>query len=135
MGGGPGLGPKPTGSPSWRLSMPLSIWRRRSTSLEPASNVGDQEYQGVNVLGTRPLAEQAAAASVKRFVFLSSVKVHGESGLGERSAMAPADSYGASKQDGEDALRDVARRTGIELAIIRAPLVCGPGSKPTSNHS
>ena len=88
------------------------------------------EYQRVNVLGTRRLAEQAVAAGVRRLVLLSSVKVHGESGhFNESSAMAPADAYGVSKRDAEDVLRDVARRTGLEVVILRAPLVYGPGVK------
>ena len=89
-----------------------------------------QEYQRVNALGTRRLAEQAAAAGVRRFVFLSSVKVHGESGhFNEDSAMAPADPYGVSKRDSEAALRDVSQRSGLEVVIIRSPLVYGPGVK------
>ena len=90
----------------------------------------DEEYQRVNVLGTRRLAEQAVTTGVRRFVFLSSVKVHGEAGhFTEGSAMAPADPYGASKRDAEDALRDVAHRTGLEVVVIRSPLVYGPGAK------
>jgi nucleoside-diphosphate-sugar epimerase len=99
-------------------------------SPESASKMSDEEYQRVNVLGTRCLAEQAAASGVRRFVFLSSVKVHGESGhFDEGSAMAPADPYGASKRDGEDALCELARRTSLEVVIIRAPLVYGPRVK------
>lgn len=97
----------------------------------PASNAAtDQEFQRVNALGTRSLAEQAVAAGVRRFVFLSSVKVHGESGhFSEDSAMAPVDSYGASKRDSEAALRDVSGKSGLEIVIIRPPLVYGPGVK------
>ena len=95
-----------------------------------SSAASDQEYQRVNALGTRALAAQAAASGVGRFVFLSSVKVHGESGhFSEASAMAPADPYGASKRESEDALREAARQSGLEVAIIRPPLVYGPGVK------
>ena len=98
--------------------------------MESASRAGGEEYHRVNVLGTLRLAEQAVTAGVRRFVFLSSVKVHGESGhFDEGSAMAPADAYGASKRDGEDGLRDLARRTALEVVIIRAPLVYGPRVK------
>ena len=98
--------------------------------MAPSSTVSDEEYQRVNVLGTRRLADQAVTAGVRRLVFLSSVKVHGESGhFDEGSAVSPADPYGASKRDAEDALRDVARRTGLEVVIIRPPLVYGPGVK------
>jgi UDP-glucose 4-epimerase len=94
------------------------------------SATGDQEFQRVNALGTRSLAEQAASAGVRRFVFLSSVKVHGESGhFIEDSAMAPADPYGASKRESEDALHEVERQSGLEAVIIRPPLVYGPGVK------
>ena len=96
-----------------------------------SSSAGDTgSYQLVNVQGTRRLAEQAAAAGVRRFVFLSSVKVHGEAGrFTEDSPMDPADPYGVSKRDAEAALRDVGRCTGLEVAIIRSPLVHGPGVK------
>ena len=95
-----------------------------------ADAASDEEYQRVNVVGTRRLAEQAATVGVRRFVFLSSVKVHGETGhFDEGSAMAPADAYGASKRDAEESLRDVARRTGLDVVIIRAPLAYGPGVK------
>jgi len=95
----------------------------------PAGSAAD-DYRRVNVLGTRRLAEQAVAAGVKRLVFLSSVKVHGEAGhFREDSRMAPADAYGASKRDGEEALREIARQTGLEVVIVRPPLVYGPGVK------
>ena len=89
-----------------------------------------EEYERVNVLGTRQLAEQAVSAGVKRFVFLSSVKVHGEAGhFNEDSEIAPADLYGASKRDAEQALREIARQTGLQVVIVRSPLVYGPGVK------
>jgi nucleoside-diphosphate-sugar epimerase len=95
--------------------------------MPPASAPGDR-YERVNVQGTRRLAEGAAAAGVQRVVFLSTVKVHGESGhFNEASAMAPADPYAASKRRGEDVLRDIAARTGLECVIVRSPLVYGPG--------
>jgi len=89
-----------------------------------------QEFHRVNVLGTRRLAEQAVDAGVRRLVFLSSVKVHGEHGrITEDSAVAPVDAYAASKRDGEATLRDLARTTGLELVIVRPPLVYGPGAQ------
>jgi nucleoside-diphosphate-sugar epimerase len=88
------------------------------------------EYQRVNVLGTRRLAQEAVAAGVRRLVFLSSVKVHGESGkFDETSPMTPADPYGVSKRDAEAVLRQLAAETGLEVVIIRPPLVYGPGVK------
>jgi UDP-4-keto-D-QuiNAc 4-reductase len=95
-----------------------------------ADRAGGELYHRVNVEGTRRLAEQAAAAGVKRFVFLSSVKVHGEAGhFSEVSPLAPADAYGISKRDAELTLHDAAARTGLQVAIIRSPLVHGPGVK------
>ncbi len=86
----------------------------------------------VNVDATLRLAE-AAAGRVPRFVFLSSVKVHGEdSGAGafrESDSLRPEDDYGRSKSAAEQGLAELAARTGLELTVIRAPLVYGPGVK------
>lgn len=90
----------------------------------------DRDCHRVNVRGTQRLAEQAAAAGVRRFVFLSSIKVHGEYGaLSETSPLAPVDAYGSSKRDAEVALLEIGRRTQLEVVIIRPPLVYGPGVK------
>jgi nucleoside-diphosphate-sugar epimerase len=91
--------------------------------------VGDSELHRVNVDAAVRLAE-AAAGSVRRFVFLSSVKVHGEdSGNGaysEADVLRARDPYGRSKLEAERALADVAGRSGMELVLIRPPLVYGP---------
>lgn len=92
------------------------------------------EYRRVNVEGTLNLARQAAAAGVRRFVFLSSVKVNGETTrAGEpftaAGAPAPQDAYGISKWEAEQALRDIAVHTGMAVVIVRPPLVYGPGVK------
>jgi nucleoside-diphosphate-sugar epimerase len=92
------------------------------------------KYRRVNVKGTLNLARQAAAAGVKRFVFLSSAKVNGEftlSGCSFRAADVPApeDAYGISKLEAEQGLMVLARETGMEVVIIRPPLVYGPGVK------
>ncbi len=85
-------------------------------------------YQRVNVLGTRRLGEQAAASGVRRLVFLSSLKAHGERGaISETSPLAPVDPYGVSKRDAEAALQAIAATSGMELVVIRPPLVYGPG--------
>jgi len=91
-------------------------------------------FRAVNVDGTLNLARQAAAAGVKRFVFVSSVKVNGESTeLGHfftaDDVPAPLDSYGVSKMEAEQGLREIAELTGMEVVIIRPPLVYGPGVK------
>jgi UDP-glucose 4-epimerase len=92
------------------------------------------EYRRTNVQGTLNLASQAAAAGVQRFVFLSSVKVNGEStavgnSFGPDDVPAPQDPYGISKMEAEQGLRLIAERTSMEVVIIRPPLVYGPGVK------
>jgi UDP-4-keto-D-QuiNAc 4-reductase len=88
-------------------------------------------YREVNVAGSQFLAEQAARAGVRRFVYLSSIKVNGEGGgpvpYRAEDAPNPRDDYGRSKRDAEIALRDLCARSGMELVIIRPPLVYGPG--------
>lgn len=91
-------------------------------------------YRAVNVEGTLNLARQAAAAGVKRFVFISSVKVNGESTapgrpFTEADVPNPQDAYGQSKHEAEQGLRQLSSNTGMELVIIRPPLVYGPGVK------
>lgn len=88
-------------------------------------------YRRVNVLGTRRLAEQAALAGVRRFVFVSSIKVNGEETTGtpfrEGDPPRPEDAYGQSKLEAEAVLRRVATGAGMEVVIVRPPLVHGPG--------
>ncbi|MNK76773.1 GDP-6-deoxy-D-mannose reductase [compost metagenome] len=91
-------------------------------------------FRRVNVEGTVNLARQAASAGVRRFVFISSIKVNGEStDLGIRyspeDTPAPADPYGISKMEAEERLRELAVETGMEVVIIRPVLVYGPGVK------
>ncbi|MDY7565979.1 SDR family oxidoreductase [Pseudomonas sp. RTC3] len=92
------------------------------------------EFRKINVEGTLNLARQAVAAGVKRFVFVSSIKVQGELTLPGRAfsaddSPAPVDPYGVSKQEAEVGLRRLAAETGIEVVIIRPVLVYGPGVK------
>ncbi|MFP6790487.1 MAG: SDR family oxidoreductase [Thalassolituus sp.] len=92
------------------------------------------EYRQVNVEGTLNLAKQAVAAGVKRFVYISSVKVNGEStsvlpAFAETNAVVPEDPYGVSKHEAEEGLRLLAEETGLEVVIVRPPLVYGPGVK------
>jgi len=91
-------------------------------------------YRSVNVNGSRCLAEQAAAAGVRRMVYLSSIKVNGEqTPLGApflfSDAPAPEDPYGLSKWEAEQALWEVAAKTGLEVVVVRPPLVYGSGVK------
>jgi nucleoside-diphosphate-sugar epimerase len=92
------------------------------------------EYLRVNVEGPLALARQAAAAGVRRFVFLSSIKVNGEATAEGRpfrvaDEPAPEDAYGMSKREAEHELLSLARESAMEVVIIRPPLVYGPGSK------
>lgn len=92
------------------------------------------EYRSVNVEGTRVLAQQAADAGVKRLIYVSSVKVNGEkTNIGrpfqETDDPAPVDDYGLSKWEAEQCLHVVAAATGMEVVIIRPPLVYGLGVK------
>ena len=92
------------------------------------------EYRRVNVGGTLNLARQAATAGVKRFIFISSIKVNGELTPAGRPFVAedtpaPEDAYGISKYEAEKGLQELATETGMEVVIIRPPLVYGPGVK------
>lgn len=92
------------------------------------------EYRRVNVEGTLNVARQAMAAGVKRFVFISSIKVNGEAtvkGMAFRAddKPAPEDAYGQSKLEAEQGLVQLAAENGLEVVIIRPPLVYGPGVK------
>jgi UDP-glucose 4-epimerase len=101
----------------------------RETEVEPLA-----AFRAANVRGTLNLAQQAAAAKVRRFVFISSVKVNGErtkagQTFTEADAPDPRDAYGISKHEAELSLRQLASATGMEVVIIRPPLVYGPGVK------
>lgn len=92
------------------------------------------EFLKVNLHGTENLAQQAARAGVKRLVYVSSIKVNGEETHGQRSyteqdTPAPQDPYGISKWQAEQALQRIAQETGLEVVIVRPPLVYGPGVK------
>lgn len=92
------------------------------------------EYRMINVAGTLALARQAAEAGVRRFVFISSIKVNGELTLSGRRFLpddtpAPEDAYAISKLEAERGLMAISRDTGMEIVIIRPPLVYGPGVK------
>jgi len=92
------------------------------------------EYCKVNVEGTLNLARQAAEAGVSRFIYISSIKVNGEqTPLGKpftaEDVPAPEDPYGVSKLEAETGLHEIASATGMEVVIIRPPLVYGPGVK------
>jgi nucleoside-diphosphate-sugar epimerase len=92
------------------------------------------EYRKVNVEGTLNLARQSAEAGVRRFIFISSIKVNGEQTTQGKpftadDVPAPEDPYGVSKLEAEAGLYEIASETGMEVVIIRPPLVYGPGVK------
>jgi len=92
------------------------------------------EFRKVNVDGTLNLAKQAAAAGVKRFIFISSIKVNGEgTKLGERyhpnDNVSTQDPYGLSKWEAEQGLFQLSKVIGMEITVIRPPLIYGPGVK------
>jgi UDP-glucose 4-epimerase len=90
-------------------------------------------YRKVNADASEQLARSAAAHGVQRLVFLSSIKVNGEEtttkAFTSADRPAPADPYAVSKFEAEQALKRVAHETGLELVIVRPPLVYGPGVK------
>lgn len=100
---------------------------------DKAGNPQD-EYNKVNSLATKNLAEQAVKHQVKRFIFLSSIKVNGEMTLPaapftEESLAVPDDPYGQSKLTAENYLLDLSQHSSMDVVIIRPPLVYGPGVK------
>ena len=92
------------------------------------------EFRRINVDGTLNLARQAADQGIKRFVFVSSIKVNGEKtsrGFSYTTDVAeiPKDPYGLSKYEAEEGLKEIAVNTGMEVVIIRPPMIYGPGVK------
>ncbi|GHB12387.1 UDP-glucose 4-epimerase [Shewanella indica] len=92
------------------------------------------EFREVNTAGTMNLARQAAEIGVKRFIFISSIKVNGESteiGKPFRASdeRRPEDFYGQSKSEAEEQLLELAKGSGLEVVIIRPTLIYGPGVK------
>ena len=89
-------------------------------------------YRHINVAGTLNLARQAADAGVKRFIFLSSIKVNGDNTTIDRPFRAndqanPGDAYGRSKYEAEVGLQQLSQVSGMDVVVIRPPLVYGPG--------
>lgn len=96
--------------------------------------LAEAQIQSTNVDATLNLARQAAAAGVKRFVFISSIKVNGEATAPGRPFTAadrpnPQNPYAQSKLDAELGLWELSRQTGLEVTVVRPPLVYGPGVK------
>lgn len=125
------------GSTNWRealmgcstvIHLAARVHVMADTAVDPL-----QTYREVNLDGTINLARQAVNSGVKRFVFVSSIKVNGEATHGKPFSAtdhpAPCDPYGQSKLEAETALLELGRETGLEIVIVRPPLVYGPGVK------
>jgi nucleoside-diphosphate-sugar epimerase len=129
-----GLGPETDWSSalvdaSFVVHLAARVHVMRDTATDPL-----MAFRVANVEGTLNLARQAAAAGIMRFVFVSSVKVNGERtqpgrAFTEADAPDPQDAYGQSKHEAEQGLRQLAADTGMEVVVIRPPLVYGPGVK------
>jgi nucleoside-diphosphate-sugar epimerase len=97
-----------------------------------------EEFRRVNTKATLDLARSASESGVKRFIFLSSIKVNGDrttlgSPFSSTSEAKPKDAYGVSKYEAEKGLRKISKDKNLEVVIIRPPLVYGPGVKGNFN--
>jgi nucleoside-diphosphate-sugar epimerase len=118
----------------WRQSLnSIGCVVHLAAHVHQMQNTGvEEDYWRINVDGSRLLAEQAAEAGVRRFVFLSSVKVNGEGAEHPYTAAdrpKPQDAYGRSKLEAEQVIREICAGSGMECVVIRPPLVYGPGVK------
>ncbi|MBD1823599.1 SDR family oxidoreductase [Cyanobacteria bacterium FACHB-DQ100] len=107
------------------IHLAARVHQMKDTATDPLT-----EFRLVNTEATKNLAIAAAAAGVKRFVYLSSIKVNGDGQAEpytEQSQPQPNDSYGISKWEAECALKSISDETGLEVVILRPPLVYGAG--------
>ena len=121
----------------WRGALAGATWVIHCAALahvpRKSGAIGFAEYREVNVEGTRALGEGAAAAGVRRLVYVSSIGVLGNSTTNRfpfhaGDEPAPVDDYAVSKLEAENCLRGISARTGLEVVIVRPPLVYGPGA-------
>jgi nucleoside-diphosphate-sugar epimerase len=124
----------PTGMPELRGIDVIVHCAARVHVMSEKGADGLAAFRKINVEGTVRLAQRAAECGVKRFIFISSIKVNGEGTPRNKTFKAtdlpaPVDAYGISKREAEDAIRQVCEETGMELVVIRPPLVYGPGVK------
>ena len=100
----------------------------RETEADPL-----EAFRRVNLEGTVALANAAVKAGVKRLIYISSIKVNGEATYGQpftpQQAVDPQEPYARSKWEAEQALQKISKESGLEVVIIRPPLVYGPGVK------
>jgi nucleoside-diphosphate-sugar epimerase len=119
---------KVPGKPDAIVHLAARVHVMRDAAVDPGA-----AFRRVNVEGTLTLARHALAAGVGRFVYVSSIKVNGESTspimpFRAEDPPAPQDAYAVSKHEAETGLEVLARNTGMEVVIVRPPLVYGPGS-------
>ena len=103
----------------------------RAHVLNETASDPQSEFRSVNVDGTLSLARQAAASGVRRFVFISSIGVNGNSSTRpfvELDTPHPVEPYAFSKYSAEQGLRELSLQTSMDICIIRPPLVYGPGA-------
>ena len=125
------------GNEDWRRGIAATDWRNACVYHLAArvheARTGDADFERDNVEMTVALAEAAAAGGATRLVFLSTIKVNGEQTHGRpfkpADAPSPEDAYRRSKWRAEQALGRVSRDTGIEVVVVRSPLVIGPGAR------
>ncbi len=127
-----------SGTTDWGYVLPgvsvvIHLAARVHVMRDDASNPLE-EFRRVNVEATEHLARSAAANGVKRLVYVSSIKVNGESTFdgnkfSEADTPGPRDPYGVSKYEAEQALHRIAGEMGLEVVIVRPPLVYGPAVK------
>lgn len=126
-----------SGKPNWQKALAgqevVIHLANRAHVLDERSVNPLAEYRKVNVEGTLELARQAVAAGVKRFIYLSSIKVNGEenqNGIFQYDdSPNPQDDYAISKWEAEQGLKEICRRSKMDLVIIRPPLVYGSSVK------
>jgi UDP-glucose 4-epimerase len=127
--------------------LPSTVWKETLSNIDVVIHLAARvhimndtntnplaEFRKVNTEGTLNLARQAASAGVRRFIFLSSIKVNGEASnlnypFTSKDTYIPRDPYGLSKYEAEQGLKKTAEETGMEVVIIRPPLVYGPNVK------
>lgn len=124
--------------PSWRAALTgcesvIHLAGLAHVVRDPANDTL-QAFRAANVDATLDLARRAVEAGVRRFVFMSTIKVNGEctapgTSFGPEDTPAPEDPYAISKWEAEQGLRTLSETTGLERVVIRPPLVYGPGVK------
>ena len=126
----PDLGPQTDWSEALEGVSEVVHLAARVHALHESGPKSREEYFRINIAGTARLARAAADAGVRRLVFISTIKVHGEGRerpYSEADAPAPRGPYEVSKHEAENVLREISRRSRLETVVLRPALVYGPG--------